>query len=269
MCLRTRLPLTRLQYSTVRLPTWSRELPHELIQRLITMGVRSRTITFGFARHPFDPQDHPNQLNGNAPRLHDDWLPGPLVPRARHDGAPLHLGPNVSHPNVRSMSAADFQKSKVFVNSFVVTRAAPRCELSTENPFLNDLPYWVFQVRCYYPPGSPLPANSRKVGSLGEDTYECQLYSPEDGKMTPCWEAERRPQFLWAEDEKNNKPWALFKEKRLHDALGHRCAATETIRVPIVAFLRPANLIGGGFSLTSNQRVPQYVVRHVERVLDV
>ena len=246
-----------------------------MIQRLITMGIRSRTGSFGFASHRFDPPDHPNQLDGNAPRLHDDFQPGPLVPRARHDGAPLHLGPNVSHPSARSMSAADFRQAKVFVNSFVVTRAAPRCELCAENPFLAELPFWIFQVRAHYTPGSQLPANSRKVGSLGEDTYECQLYRPQDlfatdmkSPMTPCWEAERRPQFLWAEDEKQNKPWALFKERRLHDALGPRCAATDAIRMPIVAFLRPLNLIGGGFSLTSTQRVPQYVARYEAQVLD-
>ena len=72
---------------------------------------------------------------------------------------------------------------------------------------------------------------------------------------------------MWADEEKKQKYLAKYKEQRLHDAIGPRLQAADVVKTPIVAFLRPANLIGGGFSLTVSQKVPFYVRKYVETVL--
>ena len=269
-CMSTML-LTRLPYNTRRLPGWSRELPQELIKRLRAVKVRPPGGGFFPARHPFDPADLQAPNLDQGPKFHEDFDPGPLIPKARRDGAPLYLGPRVTAPDIRHMSNEEFSQAKVFVGSFIATRPARSSALAAANPMLIGLDFWIFLVRAHFQPGSQLPANSRHKGSLGEDCYECQLYAPDVAdvrrSMFPCWQKEVAAQFLFSEEEEQNKKAAYRKEKRLHEVLGPRLNPTETIQRPIVAFLRPTNIIGGGFSLTRSHRVPQYVAAYVASVL--
>ena len=235
------------------------------------MKLRPADGGFYPVQHPFDPAEEQSPNPDEGPNFDDDFNPDPLIPKARRDGAPLHVGPRVQAPEVRSMTGEDFGKTKVFVGNFVTTRPARSSAIAKANPMLIALDFWVFLVRAHFKPGDQLPVNSRHVGSLGEDCYECQLYAPDVANvgrsMFPCWQEDVEPQMLWSEEEKQNKKSAKQKERRLHEALGPRLNPKETVKRPIVAFLRPANIIGGGFALTRSHRVPQYVAEYVGSVL--
>ena len=132
----------------------------------------------------------------------------------------------------------------------------------------------VYEVQEHYPPRHSLPANSRSVGSVPVDTYECQLYQPDSdadtlmkGCLSACWEVQSKTMFLATDLEKRDPAWAKLREKRLLKDLGPRVPAAEQIQKPLMVLLRPENLFGGDFSLTRTNRVPAYVAIYVERTL--
>ncbi len=65
-------------------------------------------------QHPFDPAEEQSPNLDEGPNFDEDFNPDPLIPKARRDGAPLHVGPRVQAPEVRSMTGEDFGKTKVF-----------------------------------------------------------------------------------------------------------------------------------------------------------
>ena len=86
--------------------------------------------------------------------------------------------------------------------------------------------------------------------------------------MHPCWDEQPETLFLRADQEvakrekrREKRDKAAKREKR--DRENHR----SVVHVPVTCFLRPDNIIGGGFSLTATGRVPSLVQQHVMTVL--
>ena len=84
--------------------------------------------------------------------------------------------------------------------------------------------------------------------------------------MRPCWDMQSEQVFLATPAEKQairGRPRGSSgrlgrKRKRSPEAEVH---------VPLTAFLRPGNLVGGGFSLSASERVPAIVRDYVASVL--
>ena len=165
-----------------------------------------------------------------------------------------------------------FVASPIFAGSTVVTRSAPKCALAKACPRVGELPFWVWRVLRVFQHGCPLPANSMHLRQAVTVTFEAHLHCPAEGEdvtcpMHPCWDEQPETQFLRTEREQEKRAKrdrAAKRERReKRDLDNHRAV----VHVPVTCFLRPDNIIGGGFSLTATGRVPSLVQQHVMSVL--
>lgn len=271
--------------ATLRRPDWAGLLPHQLIVKLREAGIRSADGSFARPRHIFESPDTPADKSAFEPKVEEEGEVEPLRPKPRSDNVPMILGDRLECPVPRGLTPDDFVRARVFVGNFVITRAASKCELSRANPRLRGLPFWVFLVRHHTPPGEQLSHNTRKVGSMATDVYESQLYAPagQSSDMRSClvglYHATAPKEFLLTAEEKIQKrrrdqgietpeEKRRRKERRRHDdeVHGPRLPPQGPMQVPVVAFLRPENLIGGGFFVTSSGRIPGYVLTYLREV---
>ena len=168
-------------------------------------------------------------------------------------------------------SVEEFVQTPVAAGCCVVTRAAPKSPLGRASRRLAELPFWIWRVLRVFDPGSALPANSRHAAQAVDPTYEAHLYCPIVGvrmttPMRPCWDVQNEQVFLATPSEKEalrGRPRGSSgrpgrKRKRSPEAEVH---------VPLTAFLRPGNLVGGGFGLSASERVPAIVRDYVASVL--
>ena len=194
----------------------------------------------------------------------------------------------------------DFKARPIYPGCFVITRPAPSSHWAKASPKLRSLDFWLWQVWKVYPPGSTVPGYLDEQNSW---TYESHLFHPYDasgerGRWKKTWER-AGPKFMRTDEEKKKhedkkkkqerkdlrdrlhkmlRPYskkskeakrkAQLKERRSVGSVAASSAAASSApsnHVPLMSYLRPCNIIGGGFVCTRAGYVPRYVVAYWER----
>ena len=224
----------------------------------------------------------------SADKLLDDEVKQvPAIRQRAHNAKDLY-GLSSNGPNVAAMPssggrappAASFLNRRVSRGSFVMTRPAPSGHWAKANPRLTESDFWVWRVIKLWPPGSAIPGFPNK--KTDTFTYEAHLFHQTDGEgRRATWVqsfTDERPVFMRTPEEKDerkrkkedkktrrrargvgggktrkNKYKALKQRKKPGDDEADECLT------PVRCYLRPQNVIGGSFNLTSTKKVPSYV----------
>ena len=175
-------------------------------------------------------------------------------------------------------SAEAFCHNPVAPGCFVVTRPAPKSPLGRASKTLQQLPFWVWRVLRVFDPGSALPANTLHLDTAIQPTFEAHLYCPAHGTsmsspLRPVWDVQSATAFLRTPAEKAAKFLKAARKgaAKLVPAVpagGQASAGGARVHAPLTAFLRPGNLVGGGFPLTMTSCVPQVVRTYVTKVVE-
>ncbi len=166
---------------------------------------------------------------------------------------------------------ADFARRPVTPGSFVITRPAPAGPWAKTAPKMAQLDYWLWQVRCIIEPGGEVPGFT-KVASKW--VYVAQLFQPKGGggcrgSWAPMFCQDRAAYMLTEEEKRARKHrrvlWGLGKarQRRTRDASSDDEAPDDGVVAPVTCYLRPENIIGGGFGCTPRGSVPEDVQKYV------
>ena len=182
-----------------------------------------------------------------------------------------------------------WQSGLLKLGQFVGTPPARSSPVARQVPTLKRLHIWVWRILEVFEVGDALPANTW-LPTATEMTYLSQLFAPAaacrhevtgnpggcllpSGVLSPVWDEMSRATFLRTRAEKayrNSKKAAMLARKRKvvvpvaagdSGALGDSGASGVVVRCPLSVLLRQGNILGGSFSLTSNDRVPAGVLR--------
>ena len=216
----------------------------------------------------------------------------PAVQRRAHMGQDIFgfvPGPQVPLKKAvagRALTFEAFSKRPVTPGSFVITRPAPHGPWAKSKPELAELDLWMWSIREVIPPNAPVPGFKKPAASF---VYEAHLYHPVrtdgiKGKWVPLF-VDDRPIFMRTEKEKNEKHqkrsrhhspcrprsprrpshrlWGVKRKIRKVPPTGKPIdqPRAECLR-PVRCYLRPENIIGGGFARTANGAIPDFVVRY-------
>ena len=187
----------------------------------------------------------------------------PSIRQRRHELAMVHgiqRGPGipVTAPIGRTQpkSAEEFCGRPAVAGAHVLSHAAANSSVGRSSAKMASLPFWVWKVLRVIEVGELLPENSTRKLRATCLTYEAQLMVPTKGSdlkspLKAVWDKRKcwRAPYLWAPAEKDNTQPA-------DDLVS---GEMETVRVPMIGMLRAVNIVGGGFALTSSQRIPQVV----------
>lgn len=238
------------------IPAQLQRLPHELAH-ILKADRNQRGL------HAQPTMSLPSALPGHQ----DEAEPSVIIRRPRADGHIGALGDreNISIPESVSM----FERRQLGSGCYCATRPAGRSFAQTAMGRLDNSDVWVWKVLFMYPSGSHLPANPSKLKFAETDIYEAQLYQPEHGgrsllePLDPVWEHLNTRHLVFSATEKADERGHAFAERQIrrHGAGGHRVLS------PVTAFLRPANIIGGGFSLDDHYMVPSRIRSYIESIM--
>lgn len=194
----------------------------------------------------------------------EDADPGGMFRRPRNDG---HLGA-LGHLEALSIpeSTSMFEKRQVGVGCYVATRRAGSTFAASAGQSLEDSNVWIWKVIYMYPKGSLLPGNPASLKCAETDIYDSQLYSPAAcgsslfEPLDPVWESTNSRNVVYTPSEKDDRD--AQKKIRKYGEGGRKLMA------PVTAFLRPSNIIGGGFSLNDESIVPSRIRSYIETILE-
>ena len=169
---------------------------------------------------------------------------------------------SIASAKVQPKTEAELRNRQIVAGTFVVTLAAPSSTLARTCRRLQNVTIWLWKVLRVLSPGDALPPNTRHKPETDTTTYEAQLYvaaAPDSGNspFTPLWDKLAEAHFLKTVAEKRGET----APARIEDPQSPK------MHVPLVAMLRPENILLGGFMLTGTQRLPT-MVRKVLRVGD-
>ena len=283
------------------LPAWARVLPHHLGVELQRQGLRhSRpqpksmmsSESMGSLVSPKLMMSPDYAQEEREARLLDTIEPQ-VQPRAlkirSHGAADIYgfqqgqrLTSMVS--SARGPSDEDFAKRLVMVGSFVLTRTASSSHWAKASAKLRELDYWMWHIVKLFEPGESLPGFTK---TEVVHTCEAHLYQPVDkqgvqGRWDKVW-SKFGPTFLRTGKEKRKRERA--SQKKFHKVFKKqvgkrklqnrktmpRRTSTEgpqkvrPLHVPLRSYLRPDNIIGGGFMLTPGRRIPRFVHSYWQR----
>jgi len=206
-------------------------------------------------------------LPSALPGHQDEAESSVIVRRPRADGHVGALGDRevMSIPESVSM----FERRQLGAGCYCATRPAGRSFAQTAMGALDNSDVWVWKVLFMYPSGSHLPANPSKLKLAETDIYEAQLHHPPSGlrsllaPLDPVWEHLNTRHLVFSATEKADERGHAFAERQIrkHGVGGHRVLS------PVTAFLRPANIIGGGFSLDHHYMVPNRIRSYTESIM--
>ena len=152
----------------------------------------------------------------------------------------------------RVLTDSEFRKQPVYPGCFVITRAALKSHWSKSSSTLHNVDFWLWRVSKVHAPGTKLSKHSMPCAQY---TYEAHLYRPRknaSGSWTPVFDF-AGPQFLRTDREKAKAKRTQFK--RLRSLRKGKEPKTK----PVLSFLRPDNIVGGGFTRTRAGAVPKFV----------
>ena len=264
-------------------------LPHQLAAALQRCGRRPRAV-------PQESVLSAESLNAaGTDNLAVGPRPQPMTQRAHALGASCHFRRSedvqvVVTGRCGPRTLQEFLTHPVAAGACVVTRPAPRSPVGRASRHLQNLPFWVWRILRVFDPGAALPPNSKHLAAAVQPTYEAHLYCTKtagnmSGPWKPCWDAQDEVIFLYTPEEKANKKARKEEVPVLSSgssgSAGAPAAAAKAaaagggseppvqriVHVPLVAFLRPNNLIGGGFMLSVAGRIPNFVRDHTQSVV--
>jgi hypothetical protein len=175
-----------------------------------------------------------------------------------------------------------FQKQVVVPGCFVITRPAESSHWAKASSKLSRSPFWVWRVVNLHEPGTVPPGYQK---ACAEYIYEAELFKPvsaNTGPWTQVWDVVG-PQYMRTKREKVGHRLRKKARQRKRDLkkakldlerkrLRKRGVALERVKhvkieparpsqecVPVRSYLRPCNIVGGGFSRTSSGCIPSYV----------
>jgi hypothetical protein len=236
------------------------DLPHELAKRLRRSGCRG---AHGALAAPGVEDPHAAvpfldlQIGVDAPPLRQvaHALSSTCAVERATDVPLVHKGSR-GPKNIE-----EFKASPIVAGCMVLTRAARHCALARQCPDVARLAYWPWRILRVVREGSTLPANSRHLQRAAETTYEAHLYCPGGGHMGgtlhPLWDEQSEMVFLATVEEKRGQ---RHKKKDVDNY-------QPVVHVPIRGFLRPENIVGGGFQLTRAGRLPAIAMEYAASVL--
>ncbi len=170
----------------------------------------------------------------------------------------------------QGLTDEQFRKQVVKIGSCVITRAASHSQWAKASKKLANLDFWLWQVKRVYPPGSHVVGFSKPCATF---SYEAHLYHPVrdvKGPWTQTWDVVG-PQFLRTEAEKRernakqvrNRFQRMKKQRREKLKRGEKRVRGEGPQaLPVRSYLRPDNVVGGGFVRTARGCIPAYVQRY-------
>jgi hypothetical protein len=150
----------------------------------------------------------------------------------------------------------------------VITPASRHSPLAQAQSGL-DHGFWVWKVLQLVDVGQELRDNTRSLPVADVATYESQLHASVGsslGPYKPCWDKMSRALFLATHAEKvarRARP-AKARAGAARQAADHAssvCSAG-SVNKPLTAYLRKANICGGGFFLTTGGRIPRCVAAY-------
>ena len=145
----------------------------------------------------------------------------------------------------------EFKQRPVVVGSFVLTRAHAQDRIERASLKLSRLRAWIWKVLHIYRAGSKLPPNLSCIETTDSTVYECHLYVPTSGTswqspVKPVWDMQAETTFL------------------SRAAAAGASSSVKEVHVPFTALLRPGDILGGGFVLTSSSYIPNIVRNFLE-----
>ena len=152
---------------------------------------------------------------------------------------------------VQAKTVAELEARPVVAGTYVITLPAPSSTLARTCRGLQDVQFWLWKVLRVLQPGDALPANTRHATTASTTTYESQLHvnvAPllKNQPFKPLWDKMAEAHFLKTHKEKvrGTQPSSTADPQ------------SPKMHVPLIAMLRPENIICGGFTLTATQRLP-------------
>ena len=255
-------------------------LPHELAVRVHKArkqraGVVSAVSVGAVGSGPVDPIQA--KMRAAFPELAYGQRPQALVQRV-HKLADIHniiRGANVqlntTHRGLKFPSVQDFIDNPIQSGTCVVTHIAKSSPLGRAYPEFAALPFWVWRVLRIFKKGD-VPPETEGVGDkkAKHTTYEAQLLRPSALRMTepfePLWDTINDPVYLLSPAERLARGLSATSSTH-HDASDALETRSHTIRLPLCAYLRRENIVGGGFHMTVSKRLPKIVREHAELAL--
>lgn len=283
--------------SSGQIPTGRLQVPAELFLRMNQAGKRSRPgvattetpaatlpaqvgdwLEAGLGSRPPPLKQRPHQL-----AIVNGLRRGPVVEMA------------TAYGGAQPTSLAEFRERPIMVGGFVLTHSDPLNDrIKSHCLKATKMKFWAWKVLQVYSagiggpsategilkilrsnrasqvllvaawagrPGQMLPPNlaciARRPTSV---TYECHLYVPSEGHtisastLRPVWDLQAESFFLSTPGERGRG--RVGGDAGTAASLGERGSE---IHIPLAALLRPENVLGGGFHLTSAQHVPPIV----------
>ena len=248
------------------MPARRRELPAQLAARMRADGVLPT---------PGSPEvsvESVESMEANIvecyPKLGDPPPPPPMHQRehslAEAAGVRRGSGIQVVPPSGSGApkSVAAFNLQPRLPGFFVLTPPSHSSHLAKQYKPLKAVPFWVWKVLRVVNVGEPLHANNRNLSVATEKTWEAQLFCPVDKhaadmshKLGPCFDKLDKTLFLRSPEER--------RERDGGDAW------SDGIHKPLTAFLRAANISGGGFTLTPTGKLPGFIQQYAQAHLVV
>jgi hypothetical protein len=240
------------------IPARRRELPIQLYQRMVADAKRRKRTT---------PQTTTTSTPSETAVTSETstWLettlqtpPPPMRQRmhllAEVNGCVAGRGIEVTaaYGGRQPETVDEFVRRPIAAGSFVLTEPEVGIgRLGRSCTKLGRMQLWIWKVLQVYRPGAKLPANINCVGVRTEVTYECHLHVPDEGvswanPVRPVWDLQAETTFLAT-------PAEVAARAQSFGDVG------PALHVPLTALLRRANILGGGFLLTSTRRVPPIV----------
>lgn len=291
--------------SSGALPAWAQVLPHHLGDELRRRGLRHNSpaamMSVGSVTSPRSMMSTEYAEEQQEARLLDtidpQVQPKPLKIRG-HSAADLygfHRGERLTTmaSGAKGPTDQEFANRLVMVGTFVLTRAAPSSHWAKTSSKLRKLDYWLWHVAKVHAPGDPLPGFTKPGTTY---TYEAHLYQPVDkqgvqGRWEKVW-CMAGPTFMRTAGEKQKreqksekkflktvkklkKARAVAKQvgkkkrqprKKMPDRVRtDQAQKVQPLHMPLRSYLRPDNIIGGGFTRTACGRIPRFVHSYWQR----
>ena len=287
------------------LPTWARTLPHHLGSELRRRGLRHNITkpmqpmeSFTSPKSMMSAEYVEEQREASLLASMDPQVQPRALKFRDHSAADVYgfqrgdrLTMMPSH--AKGPSDQEFLNRHVMVGTFVLTRSATRSHWAKASVSLRRLDFWLWHIVKVYEPGTPLPGFTK---TKADYTYEAHLFQPVDkrgveGRWEQVWSV-GGPTFLRTAGEKHKRKQKTLKKvlkplRRLRStpfvgakvgkrkpkdrpamlkrASSDKIQKERPLRMPLRSYLRPDNIIGGGFTLTPTRRIPRFAYSYWQR----
>ena len=219
----------------------------------------------------------------DAQTLLDDVVESvPHVQQRSHFGSEafgLSAGVPVKVMAQKKLTPAQFKERPVTPGSFVITRPAPSGPWAKNTPKLTELAYWMWHIIRVIRPGEAILGLKKKPAETF--VYDAHLYQPKKGRTgsgswsplftddrvsfmrTPAEKARHKRHRESRAPEVKRPMWGTGKKNkiRVKGDLSDASDDGEFLK-PIRCFLRPENIVGGGFGRTALGAIPGAIREH-------